>query len=194
MLLGLAPLFWLFMNIGFDRLGANPIQAIHFYLGDWSLRFLCLSLAINPLLKITDWKWIVSYRRMIGLFTCFYATLHVLNYLAVDHALMWQTIGRDIIESPYIIMGMIAYLIILPMGITSTKAWQKRLGHKWKTLHRFIYLAAVTAVIHYFWHLKGNLAEPLLYALIIAMLLGFRVLLWWRTKQIRLVVSAGNNS
>lgn len=185
MLLGLTPLFWLFINIALERLGANPIQAIHFYLGDWTLRFLCLSLAIGPLIKITDWKWILSYRRMIGLFTCLYGSLHVLNYLWVDHALVWRSIWLDIIESPYIIMGLIAYLIIFAMGITSTKSWQKRLGRNWKRLHRCIYLASITAVIHYFWHLKGNLAEPLLYALIISMLLGFRIMLWWRTKQIR---------
>lgn len=183
MLLGLTPLIGLAYLLLFDRLGANPIQAIHFYLGDWTLRFLCLSLAISPLRKITTWKWPLGYRRMIGLFTFFYASLHVLNYLWVDHALVWSSIARDIIESPYIIMGVIAYAIVLPMAITSTIAWQKRLGRNWKTLHRFIYLAAITALLHYFWHLKGNLAEPLFYSVILGLLLGFRLLVWWQGKR-----------
>lgn len=183
MLLGLTPLIGLAYLLLFDRLGANPIQAIHFYLGDWTLRFLCLSLAISPLRKITTWKWPLGYRRMIGLFTFFYASLHVLNYLWVDHALVWSSIARDIIESPYIIMGVIAYAIVLPMAITSTIAWQKRLGRNWKTLHRFIYLAAITTMLHYFWHLKGNLAEPLFYSVILGLLLGFRLLAWWQGKR-----------
>lgn len=182
MLLGLSPLVGLLINILCSRLGANPVQDVHFYLGDWALRFLCLSLSISPLRKITNWKWPLGYRRMIGLFTFFYATLHVLGYLILDHALVWQTIWFDVIQSPYIWLGLITYLIVLPMAITSTNAWQRRLGNYWKKLHRLVYLAAITAIIHYFWQLKGNLAEPLFYAAIIGLLLGFRILLWLRAK------------
>lgn len=182
MLLGLSPLVGLLINILCSRLGANPVQAVHFYLGDWALRFLCLSLSISPLRKITNWKWPLGYRRMIGLFTFFYATLHVLGYLILDHALAWQTIWFDISQSPYIWLGLITYLVVLPMAITSTNAWQRRLGNYWKKLHRLVYLAAITAIIHYFWQLKGNLAEPLFYAAIIGLLLGFRILLWLRAK------------
>lgn len=182
--LGLLPLFGLAINIYLDNLGAEPIEAIHAYLGKWTLRWLCLSLALTPVRKITRWQWPATYRRMIGLYTFFYASLHVLNYLWVDQALVWSAILQDIIESPYIIMGIVAYSILLLMALTSTKAWQKRLGHFWKKLHRLLYWAAPAAVVHYFWQLKGNLAEPLLYATLVALLLGFRVVLWWRNKRV----------
>lgn len=175
-LLGLLPLALLLMDIQLNRLGSNPIEAVHIRLGDWTLRFLCLSLSISPLRKVTDWKWPVRDRRMIGLFTCFYACLHVLSYLVLDHALAWKLIYWDVIESPYILVGLIAFVIVLLMGITSTKAWQKRLGGKWKKLHKLIYYAAIAALIHYVWQLKGNLAEPLMYGVIITVLLGFRVI------------------
>jgi methionine sulfoxide reductase heme-binding subunit len=179
-LLGLTPLAWLLIDIQFNRLGANPIEAVHIFLGDWTLRFLCLSLTISPLNKMTTWKWPLRYRRMIGLFTFFYATLHLLNYAILDHALAWCMIGMDIIESPFIIMGLITYLILLPMAVTSTKAWQRHLGVYWKKLHRLIYVASITGVIHYVWQLKGNLVQPLTYAFIVALLLGFRVFEWRR--------------
>ncbi len=180
LLLGLLPLAGLLIDIQSDHLGANPVEAVEIYLGTWALRFLCLSLALTPLRKITSWKWPFLYRRMIGLYTFFYATLHVLTYVVVDHALVWRMMGRDIMESPYIIMGLITYLILLPMAITSTHDWQKRLGIYWKKLHRFIYIGAITAVIHYAWQLKGNLVVPLTYALIVFLLLSFRVIVWAR--------------
>jgi methionine sulfoxide reductase heme-binding subunit len=164
-------------------LGANPVEAVEIYLGSWTLRFLCLSLAITPLVRSKTWKWLSHYRRMIGLYTFFYATLHVLSYLVLDHALAWRTIGRDIVESPYIIMGLITYLILLPMAITSTLAWQKHLGIYWKKFHRFIYVGSITAVIHYAWQLKGNLVVPLTYALMVFLLLGFRVVVWSRANR-----------
>ncbi len=179
-LLGLVPLILLMLDIQLNRLGANPIEAVNIRLGDWTLRFLCLSLSITPLRKMTDWKWPIRDRRMIGLFTFFYACLHVLSYLILDHALAWNMIYWDIIESPFILVGLIAFIIILLMGITSTKAWQKRLGTKWKKLHKLIYYAAIAALIHYAWQLKGNFANPLIYGIIIAFLLGFRVLVRWR--------------
>lgn len=185
MLVGLLPFVWLLVKIANDQLGANPIQTMHFYLGKWTLRFLCLSLTISPLIKITQWRWPSGYRRMFGLFTFFYATLHVLNYLIIDHALVWKTIWPDIIESPYILMGLLAFLILLPMAITSNLFWQKKLGRYWKKLHRFVYMAAIAAVTHYFWQLKGNLAEPLFYAAIIGLLLISRFILWLRSPLSR---------
>jgi methionine sulfoxide reductase heme-binding subunit len=182
-LLGLVPLVWLLLDIEFGRLGANPTEAVEMRLGNWALRFLCLNLAVTPFVKAKSWKWLSRYRRMIGLYTFFYATLHVLSYVALDHALAWRMIGRDIIESPYIIMGLMTYLILLPMAITSTLNWQRQLGGYWKKLHRLIYIGAITAVIHYAWQLKGNLVLPLAYALIISLLLGFRVLVWLRVSR-----------
>lgn len=180
----LIPLLWLLVDIAFDNLGANPIQALHIRLGDWSLRFLCLTLAITPIQIITKWRGMADYRQLFGLYAFFYASLHLLAYLLVDHALMWGMIGTDIFESPYIWFGVLAYLIVLLLALTSHKWAKQRMGRTWKKLHRFIYLAVVAAVIHYFWQLKGNLAEPLFYSIIVFLLLGFRVLAWVKNRQL----------
>lgn len=180
----LIPLLWLFIDIAFDNLGSNPIQALHIRLGDWSLRFLCITLAITPIQTMTKWRGMADYRQLFGLFAFFYATLHVLVYLLVDHALAWHMIGIDIIESPYIWFGVLAYIIVFLLALTSPKWAKKRMGKNWKKLHRFIYLAAVAAVIHYFWQLKGNLAEPLFYSIIVLLLLSFRVLVWLKNRQL----------
>ncbi|MGZ4954505.1 MAG: sulfite oxidase heme-binding subunit YedZ [Methylobacter sp.] len=188
----LIPLLWLFIDISFDNLGANPVQALHIRLGDWSLRFLCLTLAITPIQTITKWRGMADYRQLLGLYAFFYATLHLLAYLLIDHALVWRMIGIDIIESSYIWFGMLAYIIVLLLALTSPKWAKKRIGKNWKKLHRFIYIAAVAAVTHYFWQLKGNLAEPLFYSIIIFLLLGFRVLVWVKNRQLnRMMIPAG---
>jgi sulfoxide reductase heme-binding subunit YedZ len=174
----LIPLISLFIDIVLDNLGANPIRALHIRLGDWSLRFLYLTLAITPIQVITEWRGMTNYRQLFGLFTFFYATLHVLVYLLVDHALKWHVIGTDIIESAYIWFGVLAYVIVFLLALTSSKWAKKCLGKNWKKLHRFIYIAAVAAIIHYFMQLKANLAEPLFYSIIVLLLLSFRVLVW----------------
>lgn len=176
LLLCLIPLLWLFFDIAVDKLGANPIQALHIRLGDWALRFLCLTLFITPIQKMTKWRGMSAYRQLFGLYTFFYASLHVLVYLVVDHYFEWKIIAIDIIESSYIWFGILAYLIIFILAITSPKFVKILLGRNWKKLHRFIYLAACAGIIHYLWQLKGNLAEPLFYLIIIAVLLVFRVL------------------
>ncbi len=176
LLICLIPLLWLSFDIAFDKLGSNPIQALHFRLGDWALRFLCLTLAITPTQKMTKWRGMSNYRQLFGLYAFFYASLHFLVYLLVDHALQWRIIGIDIIESTYIWFGILAYIIIFILAITSPKFVKKRLGRNWKKLHRFIYLAAGAGILHYFWQLRSNLAEPLFYLIIIALLLSFRVL------------------
>jgi len=180
----LIPLLWLLADIVFDNLGANPIQALHIRLGDWALRFLCITLVITPLQTMTKWRGMADYRQLFGLYAFFYATLHVLAYLLIDHALVWHMIGTDIIESPYIWFGVLAYVIVFLLALTSPKWAKKRMGKNWKKLHRFIYLAAVAAVIHYFWQLKGNLAEPLFYSIIVFLLLSFRVLAWVKNRQL----------
>ena len=180
----LLPLFGLLLDIATDNLGSNPIQAIHIRLGDWSLRFLCLTLAITPIQTMTKWRGMADYRQMLGLYAFFYATLHVLGYLFVDHAGVWRAIGIDIVESAYIWFGVIAYVIVLLLAITSPKSAKKRLGKNWKKLHRLIYYAAGAAVIHYFWQLKGNLFQPLFYLTIVVFLLGFRVLVWLKNRQL----------
>lgn len=179
---GLMPLLWLAVDITGNRLGGNPIQAVHIRLGDWALRFLWLTLAITPLQTITQWRGLSDYRQLLGLYAFFYASLHLLVYLTVDQGLMWRMIAIDIIESPYIWFGVLAYLIVLALAVTSSKSAKKKLGKNWKKLHRYIYIAAGAAIIHYFWQLKGNLAEPLLYLLLIFFLLGFRVLVWFKKR------------
>ncbi|MEE7626863.1 ferric reductase-like transmembrane domain-containing protein [Methylobacter sp. Wu8] len=148
------------------------------------MRFLCLTLAITPIQTITKWRGMADYRQLFGLYAFFYASLHLLGYLLADHALMWRIIGIDIIESPYIWFGVLAYGIIFLLALTSPKWAKKRMGKTWKKLHRLIYIAAVAAIIHYFWQLKGNLAEPLFYSIIVFLLLGFRVLVWVKNRQL----------
>ncbi|MDD5228575.1 MAG: sulfoxide reductase heme-binding subunit YedZ [Methylococcales bacterium] len=182
----LIPLLWLFADIALNNLGSNPIQALHIRLGDWSLRFLCLTLAITPIQMVTKWRGMASYRQLFGLYAFLYGTLHLLTYLVVDNNLEWSLIGTDILESPYIWFGVLAYVIVFLLGVTTSKWSKKRLGKTWKKLHRFVYVASVAAIIHYFWQLKGNLAEPLLYLIIIFFLLSFRVLTWVMNRQKKL--------
>ncbi|MGZ4969893.1 MAG: sulfite oxidase heme-binding subunit YedZ [Methylobacter sp.] len=188
----LIPLLWLCIDIAFDNLGANPTQALHIRLGDWSLRFLCLTLAITPIQTITKWRGMADYRQLFGLYAFFYASLHVLAYLLIDHALVWRMIGIDVIESPYIWFGVLAYIVVFLLALTSSKWAKKRMGKNWKKLHRFIYLAVVAAVVHYFWQLKGNLAEPLFYSIMVFLLLGFRVLAWVKNRLLnRMMIPTG---
>lgn len=190
----LVPLLLLFLDVIFDNLGGNPIQALHIRLGDWSLRFLCLTLAITPIQTMTQWKGMADYRQLFGLYAFFYASLHLLVYLAVDHGFNWSLISIDIIESPYIWLGVLAYIIIFLLGITSSKWAMKKLKKNWKKLHRLIYIASVASVIHYFWQLKGNLAEPLLYLILIVLLLGFRMLTWLTNQQLaKMMVPKGRD-
>ncbi len=191
----LIPLLWLLIDVAFDNLGSNPIQALHIRLGDWALRFLCLTLAITPFQTITQWRGMADYRQLFGLYAFFYATLHLLAYLLIDHALMWPMIGVDIIESPYIWLGILTYIIVLLLALTSPKWAKKRMGKNWKKLHRLIYIAAAAAVIHYFWQLKGNLAEPLFYSIIVFLLLGFRVLVWVKNRQVnKMMIPTGRRT
>ncbi len=178
-----APILWLLLEIGLNRLGSNPIQAMHIFLGDWSLRFLCITLAITPLQTMTNWRGMTDYRQLFGLTAFFYATLHLLGYLSADQAWAWPVIGIDILQSSYLWFGLLAYLILLLLALTSPKVAKKRLGKTWKKLHRYIYLAAGAAIVHYFWQLKGNLAEPLFYLLVLGMLMGFRGLVWLKNHR-----------
>ena len=191
----LLPLAYLLLNIGFDQLGANPIQAVHQRLGDWALRFLCLTLAVTPLQTLTGLRGLADFRQMLGLYAWFYATLHVVAYLWLDQALQWSMIATDIWQSRYIWFGLLAYIILLLLAVSSSKAAKKILKANWKKLHRFIYLAAVSGMLHYFWQLKGNLAKPLFYALIIGLLLLFRVVVRLKNRQInRLMIPLGRNT
>jgi sulfoxide reductase heme-binding subunit YedZ len=181
--ISLIPLLSLIYDTVLNHLGSNPIQALHIRLGDWSLRFLWLTLIITPLQTITRWRGMSDYRQLLGLYSFFYASLHLLVYLLLDQSLMWDLIIIDIVQSPYVWFGVIAYSIILVLAITSPKRMKKRLGKNWKKVHRFIYIAAIAGIIHYFWQLKGNLAEPLFYLMTLILLLSFRVLVWLKNRQ-----------
>jgi sulfoxide reductase heme-binding subunit YedZ len=172
------PLLFLVVDIAFDNLGANAIQAMSIRLGDWALRFLWLTLAITPIQTLTQWRGMAGYRQLFGLYAAFYASLHVLNYLWVDQDFQWRIIRIDIAESVYIWFGVVAYAILFTLAATSSKAAKKRLGKHWKKLHRLIYLAAVAAMAHYFWQLKGELPEPLFYTIMLVLMLSFRALVW----------------
>jgi methionine sulfoxide reductase heme-binding subunit len=183
--LALAPLARL-VYLGFaDGLGANPVEFISRSLGTWALVMLCLTLSITPLRWVTQWAWLARLRRMAGLFCFFYAVLHLLAYAVLDHWLDLAAILTDIIKRPFIAAGFAAFVLLLPLAATSTHAMVKRLGGRnWQRLHRLVYLIAPIAVLHFWWHKAGknDFAEPTVYALIIAALLGVRVAHWWSRR------------
>lgn len=179
----LIPFLWLCLDVWQDRLGANPIETLHFRLGDWALRFICLTLLLTPYRQITGQNWVNRFRRMIGLYAFFYGLLHFLVYVFLDISLSWEIFVDDIRDSPYIIFGLVTFFILLSMAATSTKAIQKKLKKNWVRLHRLIYVAAVTAVLHYFMLTKSDLREPMLYALIVVLLLGYRLARYIKSQR-----------
>lgn len=173
-----------FGQAGFS-LGANPVEAMLDEVGVWSLRLLLLTLAITPLRSLTGWTWLLAYRRMLGLFAFFYLVLHLVVYLVLDRTLDGALILEDVVERPFITIGVLAFLLLLPLALTSTRGWMRRLGRRWQSLHRLVYPAAVLGVWHYYWQVKLDTVEPTIYALILAALLGFR-LHAWRQKRGRI--------
>jgi sulfoxide reductase heme-binding subunit YedZ len=184
--LGLLPLAWLAWRGVSDGLGANPIEAINRYLGDWALRFLLIALAVTPVSKLTGWTWLMRRRRMLGLFAFAYATLHLSSYVGLDQFFDFAAIGTDILKRNYITVGMVCYAILLALAMTSPKAMVKRMGAKrWKALHRLAYVAGIGAVFHYTMMIKADLREPLIYAGILAVLLGYRGVARIRRRRTR---------
>lgn len=175
--LALAPFGWLLFRAFTDRLTANPVEDITLTTGIWALRFLLITLAVTPVRRITGWNRVIQYRRMLGLFAFFYATLHLLTYFAFDLVFDFSRLLADIWKRPFITAGMAAFLLMVPLAITSTKGWIRRLGRRWQLLHRLIYLSAAAAVLHFVWKVKVVVGEPVYYAVILALLLSFR-LLW----------------
>jgi methionine sulfoxide reductase heme-binding subunit len=175
-LLGLSPFLILLYDTLHDNLGPNPIETLHSTLGDWALRFLILTLSLTPFKQLTGYLWVNRFRRMIGLYTFFYALLHFLVYIVLDLSLSREAFVDEITESPYIVLGLITFVLLLPLAITSTKNMQKRLGKNWHRLHKLSYLAAITAVLHYIFLVKSELNTPILYADIVLILLLYRIL------------------
>lgn len=182
-LLSLLPFILLFKAAIQDQLGANPVQALHYGFGDWTLRFLCIGLALTPYKKMTGQSWPVRFRRMVGLFAFFYASLHFLVFIVLDLSCSWEAFKDEVPKSPYILMGLLTFFLMIPLAITSTKAMQRRLGANWRKLHRLVYVIAITALIHYFWLTKADYSQPLVYALIIFLLLAYRALRFFLKKS-----------
>ena len=182
----LLPLAWLVWGAATDQLGANPAEALIRGLGDWTLRFLCLALAVTPLRLHTRTPQLARYRRMLGLFVFFYACLHLLAYGWLDMGLQVADIGRDILKRPFILVGFACWLLLLPLALTSTNRAVRALGGRaWQTLHRLVYLVAGLALLHFFWMRSGknDYAEVALYAAIIGVLLLERLFRYLKPKR-----------
>jgi len=177
----LMPLGLLAHGAAFGGLGPNPIEAITHGTGDWTLRFLLITLALTPLRVLTGWNGFARFRRMLGLFAFFYAALHLLTYLWLDKFFAWPDIVRDIAKRRFITAGMVGFAILVPLAATSTAGMIRRLGGRaWKRLHRLAYLAAVAGVVHYWWLVKADVSRPRTYAIVFAMVLAARLYVAWR--------------
>ena len=183
LLAGVAPLGWLVWGAFADRLGANPIDVITDETGTWTLRFLVLTLLVTPLRRWSGWNALVRFRRMLGLFAFFYGSLHFLTYLWLDQFFDLGEIVKDIAKRPFITVGFTAFVLMIPLALTSTTGWIRRLGRRWQLLHRLVYASAAFGVVHYWWLVKADIARPARYAVIIGVLLGARV--WWAARKAR---------
>ncbi|MEE2673576.1 MAG: protein-methionine-sulfoxide reductase heme-binding subunit MsrQ [Myxococcota bacterium] len=177
LIIGIAPLVGLVMAALGDGLGANPVEEITHETGEWALRFLVACLMVTPLRRLTGWRMLTLERRTLGLFAFLYAALHLTTYVALDLGFDWANLGEDIRKRPYITVGFTTFCLLLTLASTSTRAAARRLGHRWKKLHRLVYLAGIGAVVHFFWLVKADTREPLIYAAVVATLLSLR--LWW---------------
>ncbi|HVY24089.1 MAG TPA: protein-methionine-sulfoxide reductase heme-binding subunit MsrQ [Steroidobacteraceae bacterium] len=186
----LLPLAWLIagaFGVANISLGANPVAKILHQLGQWGLRFIVITLCISPLRSLLNWPWLVLLRRMLGLFAFTYVLLHFLTWLILDQGLFipnsgftWHSIIKDITKRPYITIGFAALLMLIPLAITSTNAMMRRLGKRWQQLHRLVYVIAVLGVWHYYWQVKKDVREPLVFAAIVFALLAWR---YWRYRN-----------
>ena len=181
--LSLAPLAWVAWQAFNDGLGANPIEALNRYLGEWGLKFLMIALAVTPLRRLTGWATLTRFRRMMGLFAFAYVLLHLTSYVVLDHFFNWAVIWSDIVKRTFITVGMLGVLLLLPLAITSTKGMIKRLGGKrWQALHRIVYVAGIAGVVHFYMMVKADVTEPLVYAGILSVLLGSRLVVALRKR------------
>jgi methionine sulfoxide reductase heme-binding subunit len=156
-------------------LGANPVEAIQDHFGIWGLRFIMITLAVTPLRQLTGWSWLARFRRMLGLFTFFYVLMHFLTWLVLDQGLLLSAIAEDITKRPFITIGFVAFLLLAMMAGTSTNGMRRRMGRRWQQLHYGAYAVGVLGVWHFWWQVKLDTREPLLYAAILSVLLGYRL-------------------
>ncbi|MBS0345182.1 MAG: sulfoxide reductase heme-binding subunit YedZ [Proteobacteria bacterium] len=186
----LLPAFLLWRGLEMDTLGANPIEALTRATGEWTLRFLLITLTVTPLRKYSGWHWLVRLRRMLGLFAFAYGVTHLLTYVWLDQFFDWHAIAKDILKRPFITVGFAALVLMTPLAATSFNAAIRKLGgRRWQALHRAIYPIAVLGCVHFWWLVKKDITEPLIYALITAALLGLRA--WWREQERRKQLAGG---
>jgi len=178
-LVPVARLVWLGLH---SQLGANPIEFITHSTGDWTLIFLLLTLSITPLRKLTRQYWLISYRRMLGLFAFFYGCLHLMTYVWLDKFFDVHEMLHDIAKRKFITAGMTAFALMIPLALTSTKWAIRKLGKRWQVLHRLIYFSAAAGVIHYIWLVKADLKKPLEYAAVLGILLLYRIVAWFKSN------------
>ena len=171
----LVPFGWLVYAVTSNQLGPDPANTLTRDLGEWALIFLCIGLSITPVRKLIKQNKLVRFRRMIGLFALFYAVLHVLSYLAFMLGWQWGTLLEDLYKRPYIIVGALAILILVALGVTSTKSMMRRLGRNWSKLHKLVYLSAGLVVLHFIWLSKSDYSEAAFYGVIIFVLMFFRL-------------------
>ena len=182
----LTPLVWLIWQAASGGLGANPIEATNRFLGDWALRFILITLAITPLRELLGWSVLARFRRMFGLFAFTYVVLHFSSYVILDQFFHWGEIWADIVKRRYITVGMINLTLLMPLVLTSTNAMVRRLGgRRWQALHRLVYPIAALAVLHFYMMVKADVREPLVYAGLLAALLGYRVVAGLRRRAAR---------
>lgn len=185
-LASLAPLVWLIVAVLTGRTSANPAEDIILTTGIWALRFLLVTLAITPVRRLTGWHEVIRFRRMFGLFAFFYAGVHALSYIAFDRFFALGEILADVAKRPFITAGAVAFVLMVPLALTSTRRSIRALGRRWQLLHRLVYVSAAAACLHFVWKVKVVLGEPVYYAAILAALLGFRLVWWlWPSRRVR---------
>lgn len=183
------PLAYVFIGLGSDILsgtrifGSNPIKEGEHFLGEWTLRFLMFALFVTPLRQLIGWNWLQKYRRMLGLFAFAYVCCHLLTWALLDVQLDWGDIAKDLTKRWYIMIGMTGFLLMLPMALTSTAKMVKRLGKRWVTLHKLIYVIVVLGCIHFFMAVKKDIGDPLIFALIFAALFAWRIYMAVRKRR-----------
>jgi sulfoxide reductase heme-binding subunit YedZ len=179
----LLPLAWLVWTALFGYLGVNPVETLNRTLGDWALRFLLIALAVTPLRKVTGWAPLARLRRMLGLFAFFYVCLHLSSYVGIDLYFDWPALFKDVVKRRYITLGMLAFVLLLPLAATSTDRMIRRLGGRnWRRLHLLVFPIAVLGVAHYWMMVKADIRQPALYAAVLAALLCYRLADWWRRR------------
>ncbi len=186
---GLIPLALLGLDALQGNLGANPIETITHQTGLWTLILLLATLAITPFRRLTGVNWLIQYRRMIGLFAFFYGSLHLMTYLWLDQFFDVHSIIKDVYQRPFITVGFTAFVLLVPLAVTSTQGWIRRLGKRWQVLHRLIYVSAAAGVTHFVWLVKKDIREPLIYGAILTLLMAIRVFFWIQ-KSRRVAASA----